>query len=349
MPLSFFPACLPIAQGSLPHSDPARAIQILESTMPHILSWPRLPCRDFREQGIVQSVRSFPGVVIDTEQESIYVEQAVAEQGLDQLALNYLRDETTTGILPSEDAAGMTELLYRLNVIQGYKGKALKGQIAGPISLGLRLTDERRRSLAYQPAMLEALAQHLALRVEWQESRLSARSDDIIICVEEPFLDAFNSPFCPIRWEQSLELLDRVFAGLKGCRGLATRGMVNWSRLLESAVELIILDSYEHSATLFDATDALAAFLERPGYIAWGIVPADEHMLAFETSAALSTRLFNIIDRLTARGLSRDALLQASLITTSDDLAFMSPEGAEQALQLCADVSAHMREFYGLI
>jgi hypothetical protein len=87
----------------------------------------------------------------------------------------------------------------------------LKIEVLGPISLALQVVDERDRPLAYDPAMREALLQHLVQRIGWHYRQLSAIGPEhVLICLYEPFLNALDSPLCPLTWEDGAELLDRV-------------------------------------------------------------------------------------------------------------------------------------------
>jgi hypothetical protein len=346
MSLSFQPACLPIARGGLPHNSPPQAVGVLLKTMPALVTWPQLPRRSFREQSYVQNAIGFPGLIVDNGIKRAYVQQAIAKREIDRLALAYLRDEVSHGALTPEDAAGLPELLRSIK--PGFKGRALKGQLMGPISLALQLTDEQQRPLVYEPMLLEALAQHLALRAAWQTTQLAAHAKDVIICLHEPFLDIFKSPFCPLDWNFALDLLEQVFAGIKGCRGLETSGAVDWTAVLQSSVELIMLDAYHHSAALLEASAALQAFLERSGIIAWGIIPADGDLLEQETPSMLLNRFDRLLDEFEEAGIERNQILRAALISTNGSLDHLPIPVAEQALQTCAEVSARLRVAYKL-
>lgn len=347
MPLSFQPACLPVARGGLPHSSPSQAVALLLKTTPALLACPYLPRRSFREQSYIRSAIGFPGLIVDSSAERVYVQQALAVREIDRLALAYLQDDAAHAALSSDDAAGMTEVLRSIGA--GFKGRALKSELLGPISLGLQLTDEDQRPLAYEPVLLDALTQHLALRAAWQSAQFTGRAADSILCLDEPFLDAFESPFCPLDLDLGLELLEKVFAEITGCRALAVSGAAPWTALFETSVELIAFDAYHHSAPLLAASVALAAFLERKGMIAWGLIPVDEYLLAQENAETLVVRFKRLLDTLAAVGIAQERVLAASLITTSGSLESLSVAVAEQALALCAEVSDEIRTLYDVI
>ncbi|HEX5692490.1 MAG TPA: hypothetical protein VFX76_20890, partial [Roseiflexaceae bacterium] len=195
MPLPFDLACLPLLLGSLPHRNPMQALEVSRRYAGVLLTWPQLPERTFREQSLIQSAIGFPGLVVDSERPRVFVERSVAEQGLDRLALAYLQDTREYGALPGDAAAGLDELLRQPENARG--ARALKGQLVGPISLALYLTDERQRPLIYDEMFNAALGQHLRLRAAWMETRLRASNLATIICLDEPFLESVGMPFLP--------------------------------------------------------------------------------------------------------------------------------------------------------
>lgn len=345
MPLTFPPACLPIARGPLPHTSAAQALGALLRTTPLLLAWPQLPQRSFREQSYAQAAAGFPGLVYDGVEERVYVERALLEREIDWLSLAYLKGDTTYGALAADDASGLHELL-RLQP-QSVRARAIKGHVVGPMSLGVQLTDEQQRPLAYDTMLLEALAQHIHLRAIWQEQQFADRAPEALICLDEPFLDVVDSPFFPVRWDDALALIERVFEGIQGCRAIASGGAVAWDRVLETSVELVVVDAYDHSAPLL-AAEHLAEFFERGGTVAWGIVPATQEALAAESAASLVARMDHIFDTLAERGIERPSLPRASLVTTSDGLAQLAVPDAERALGLLADVSSALRAKYKL-
>lgn len=344
MPLPFSPACLGIAQGGMPHRSPSQALALLTRTTPQVLAWPQLPQRSFREQPYVQAAAGFPGLVYDGVEERVYVERALLERELDHLSLAYLRGDTSLGVLEADDAAGLSELLRTVG--PSFKGQALKGQLLGPISLGVQLTDEQQRPLIYDPMLLEAVAQHLHLRALWQEQQLAEFARATVICIDEPFLESVGSPFSPLDWEDALTLIERVFEGIGSLHALATNGAVPWKLVLETSVELVMVDACNERDPL--AAADVQAFLQRGGAVAWGIVPADEDALANAQADSLVTRLEGMFDRLAADGIKRETLPVSAFITTSGSLALLSTSAAERAMGLVAEVSTTMRAKYQL-
>ncbi|NJN66083.1 MAG: hypothetical protein HC884_04890 [Chloroflexaceae bacterium] len=358
MPRSFHPACLPVAPGGMPHANPSLALGLVMATVPAIpsfLTWPQLPRRSFREQRFVQSAAGFPGLVIDSTSRRVYVDRAIAERDLDRLSLAYLTHDISAGALTEEYAAGLKEALQVPR--SRFEGVVVRSMLVGPISLGLKLADEQERPLVYDPMLLEALTHHLSLRASWLSAQFNDQADTTIICLDEPFLDAIHSPFLPLDWDRSIDMLELVFAGVRGGRGLSVGAIgprqkeqpppIHWEQLMETSMECFACDVYYRQDILLDAAPVLPAFLNRRGFVIWGLIPAQEEALALETAETLVERFQDLVHELGAVGVPQDLLVPASAISTSGGLEHLSVALAERAMQLCVEVSRLLRLAYG--
>jgi hypothetical protein len=346
MSLPFEPACLPLLLGSLPHRSPAQALEVSRRYAGALLAWPQLLARGFREQSFVQSAIGFPGLVLDAARGRMFVDRAVAERGLDRLALAYLNDDFEFAALAPEDAIGIEELLRQGEGLRG--ARALKGQLVGPISLAAHLTDDRQRPLIYDEMFLEAICQHLRLRAAWQEARLGERANATIVCLDEPFLEGLGMPFMPLDWPAARDKIDEVLGGIGGCKALFAGGAVDWREVFKTSVELIIADVCEHGGALAAADDALIAFLERDGIVGLGMVPTDEEALRRASAEALIGRLTVLLDALEQAGIPTERLLRQAVVAPTDRLGALDVALAERALQLVAEVSRMLRAKYEL-
>lgn len=346
-----------MAQSDLPHQNPTEALNLLRTTTPMLLTWPQLPQRSFRERIHIQSASGFPGLVIDELTGQVYVDQNQAGTALDRLSLAYLQEDIGVGELTSNDAAGLMELLR--TPAASFRAQAITSYMMGPVSLALHLTDEQHRPLIYNPMLLEALTQHLVMRVAWLSDKLTNLTDTIIICLYEPFLDAFATSFIPIDWEYGIDLIEQVLSSIQGCGGLVltqsaashdaqTGTTINWSALLDTSTELLVIDMDPHGAIAPQIAAILPEFLQRSGAVGWGLVPAKQERHTGNLSATLVARFEQMLQTLQRQGVSPEQTLHSSLITSSTGLAHLSVHSANEIVHCCADVSARLRARYGL-
>ena len=340
------PNLLALHVGSLPHTDPQAACELVLQHFPDIPAWPQLPRRDFLENMYVQFSHGFPGVVLENER--IYVDRAKdLDPGLERLYLAYLENDLSYGTTSPDYAAGLAAFPQRLSAIS-HQPSAIKGQVTGPISWGLTVVDQDRRPVLYDDILADALAKHLRLKAAWQEQELAKLTPTTIIFVDEPYMSAFGSAYISLNREQVVTLLEEVFAGITGLKGTHCCGNTDWSLLLSTSAEIISFDTYNYAQAFSLYAGEVRAFLRRGGIIAWGIVPADdEKALMNETVDSLVARLHEAMGLLVRKGISFDDLINSSLITPSCGLRTVSEEAAERAFELTAGVSERMRERYG--
>ncbi|MDR7522010.1 MAG: methionine synthase [Armatimonadota bacterium] len=336
---AFRPEFRATAVGSLPHTDPVVACDLIAQYLPDIPAWPQLPRRDPRESMYVQYSQGFPGIVF--EHGRIYVDRRRdLEAGLEHLYLRYLNADAGASATSPDHAAGLAQFLTR----PWESIAAVKGQIVGPVSWGLTVTDQDRRAILYDDLLADAAAKHLRLAAVWQERELRRLAPHTIIVVDEPYLASVGSAFVAVERHEVVALLEEVFAGLQGLKGVHCCGNTDWSLILETSADVLSFDAYGFAAPLSLYPRALRAFLDRGGIIAWGIVPTlDDATVMAESAESLTDRLWSALRLVASKGIPLDDLLAASLVTPSCGMATLSEPAAVRALELLAGVAARMR------
>ena len=337
---TFQPNWLPIALGSVPHADAPSAWRAILGAFREIPFWPALPRRSYLENMYAQFSERFPGVRFDKGR--IHVDrQRDLNPDLERLYLAYLEDDLSYGHTGRDHAAGLARLRDR-EVALPEGMVALKGHLAGPISLGLTIVDRNQRPVLYDEVLADAVGKHLRLKAAWQERELSRFAPQTILLLEEPYMASFGSAFVSLPREQVVGLLEEVFAGLKGLKGVHCCGNTDWPILLSTSADIVSLDAYDYAESLARYPEDVSRFLERGGIIAWGIVPAGPAAEG-ETAVSLADRLETAMERLVEVGVSREALDQAGLVSPSCGLGALTPPLAERILQLTAEVSQELQ------
>lgn len=333
---------LATAIGSMPHKDPGEACELVLKYLPGIPAWPQLPQRSFVENMYFQFRPPFLGRGLQEEVDgSIWVDLSQDHSAeLEQLYSDDIENSLERYAIDADRAAGLHTFLQQ----RPENANALKGQVTGPISLGLTATDQDRRPLLYNDVFADAIARHLRLKASWQERELRALCPSTIIFVDEPYLASIGSAFVSLPRQQAIALINQVLEGISGLRGVHCCGNTDWSLVLETSPDILHFDAYNYGESLTLYPEEVKAFLEQGGVIAWGIVPDNEEALAKEDVSTLLSRLDELRDRLARKGVDRAMLTERCLVTPSCGLGGMSPEGAEKALMLLAQVSAELRK-----
>jgi methionine synthase II (cobalamin-independent) len=336
--------CLPTIIGTMPHTDPRLACTQIARYCKDIPAWPQLPKRSFLENMYVQYSEGFPGLVVDNEGKRIFVDRAQdLSKPLEAFYSAYLEDDIDKYPMSPEYATG----LYALVSMDNLRPRAVKGQITGPVTWGMTVTDSERRAIIYDEVLGDTVAKLLKLKAGWQEKELSRVSKNTIIFVDEPYMSAFGSVGLMLSQEKIISLLEEVFAGISGLKGIHCCGNTDWSIILETSADILSYDTYNYAQSLSLYPAETKKFLNRGGAIAWGIVPNEAESLAKESAASLKDRLEEAMAPFTRQGIPFRDLIAQGLLTPSCGLEpLVSSELAERALELLAELSTSIRKRY---
>src|SRR5512142_1440396 len=224
--------------GSLPHRDPARAVKAVLSRFREVPYWPQVPRRTFLESMYVQFASGLPASAVDGEK--LYVEggdrmMAEAERFYER----FLSEDAAPFSVPAERAAGLDALL----AAGGGPFPAVKGQVTGPVSFGLMVTDRGKKPLFYDPLGRDVLVKYLLRVAQWQVSMLRRLSGTVILALDEPYLASVGSAIVSLPREEVIAALDEIFDGLPGVLcGIHCCANTDWGLVLESKVRYLSFD-----------------------------------------------------------------------------------------------------------
>ena len=332
------------AIGSLPHTDETEAFRLILEHFPSIPFWPQLPKRSFLEGMVVQYSEGFPSLKWDEKKQSIWID---TDQGFDKAVEEFYQWIEEGNLEPFQ----ITEEFSRgFRIVKELSSRAhrekiayVKGQITGPITFGLSLTDQERRPIFYDPTLRDILIKHLSFKAQWMEKRFDKLlpGTKTILFFDEPSLSSFGSAFSGLNREDVIHSLNECFRAVKGIKGVHCCGNTDWSLLLETNVDILSFDAYAYLDTVSLYPDALGAFLKRGGILAWGIVPTSEAILK-ETGESLVRRFQLGKKTLVNQGID-EPLLRRVIITPSCGMASLSVSLTERVCQLTSDVSRRLR------
>jgi hypothetical protein len=340
--MHFQPNYLTTLIGSVPYTNITetceRIIEILD-----IPIWPQMVKLSFRENMYTQFGAVLPGVVIDDENEKITFDTTKdLTPALEVFYTHYLEDDLEYFSLPRDHAEGFYQMIAKLNQTPG---EWVKGQVTGPISMGLTITDQDLRASLYHEILADTLVKNAAMNARWQIRQLKTVGTKVIIFVDEPYMASFGSAYISLDRPQVVNMLDEVFESIHaegGLAGVHCCANTDWSVLLDTQVDILNLDAYGYLANLALYPGELRNFLDHGGVIAWGIVPNDEaiynvnpEMLADQLRAGIDS----ICTKAAARGIKINPkdFNTRSLITPACGLGPATAEIADQVLPILAE------------
>jgi hypothetical protein len=341
---SQLPNCRTTGIGSTPHTDPAEAIALVQETCPDIPFWPQLPRRAFRENMYAQFSEYLPGIHVDGDKVTVDLGDGWLEE-VESFYTAFLEEDPSRFALSPEYAAGFRQLM-ETGPLEGVW--AVKGQVTGPISFGLQVTDRELRPSLYDDTMRDVIIKNAMRHAQWQEKELRKLCPRTVVFVDEPFLSMVGSAYASLPREQVIGALEEVFSGVEGWTGTHCCANTDWSLLLETPVDILSFDAYEYAETLALYPEELRAFLGRGGMLAWGVVPSSGEAAQAINPESAREVLERALQLFEAKGFDRAELLPRSLITAACGTGTLSVPVAEHVFKVTRALSEAVRAEYGL-
>jgi hypothetical protein len=253
-------------------------------------------------------------------------------------------------------AAGFTEFISRLpEHAASHTMFMLKGQVTGPFTLGTNLLDQDRRCSYYHDQLHDVIVKTIIIKALWQIARLSKFGLPLMIFLDEPSLLGFGKQtFLTISRDDVIRDINEVAAAIHtqgGLAGVHCEENTDWSLLMETDLDILDFDAYDHMQAITLYPIELHAFLDRGGWLGWGIVPTlDREVAATETIPSLLARFEEDVQCLARKGFDRELLLRRALITPSCGAGGVLTEPlAEHVLGLLRGLSIVLRERYSFV
>ncbi len=343
--LPFAPNALPTGIGSLPHTEPQQALDLILRNLPEVPFWPQLARRNFRENMYAQFSEDLVSVKLDLAHE--WMGAVIDDNLLPQIEAfyaRYLADDPELFAVSPEYASGLYAFREQADKLR--RARLIKGHVTGPISFGLKVTDQNLRPMLYDDSLRDVLVKHIARKAQWQEQFLADLGPTLIF-VDEPSLSMIGASVVALNREQVVRDLEEVFSSLQGLKGTHCCGNTDWSLLLSTSVDVVSFDAYNYAENLALFADDVKRFLDRGGVLAWGIVPTVEEQIMNENSRHMAQRLDEAIGLLVKKGIQRELVYHQALITPSCGLGTVSVSAAERAIALTRETSLVVREQLG--
>jgi len=307
--------------GSLPHTDPRAAADLVLRCLPEMPAVPQLPARDPREGMIAQWVAALP-------------EARVEADG--SLTLDGKSDLEPECVVDRDAHAGLLAFVDAVHEHDRAPAR-VKAQMTGPLKLGVALhaagMPERR---AFRRAA--TLARAWAVELE----RLMAEqlpASALVLFFDEPALVTWRRGSPLLDRESAIDVLSGTLASVDCVTGVHVCGDGDVLLALEAGPTVL---GVEVSDDLTDHSVVLARFLDGDGWVAWGAVPTDRPV--GESADPHWRRLASTWCELTRRGCDPVPLRSRGLITPACGLAGYGASQAERVLGIARELAARVHD-----
>jgi hypothetical protein len=330
------------AMGILPHSDIDAALELALSV--DIPFWPQLPRVSYYEDMYAQASEGFPGITLDVPNERVVFDTARFYDEL--LAYAEASQDPLFFSLSSHHSA----VYHRFLELDLRDRVAIRGQTIGPISFGLKVTDEARKPIIYNDDVRAILLEFMAGKINRQLVEMQAVHPAAFVWLDDPGLEFVFSSLSGYTDLMAREDLAAFLANLHGLKGLHLCGNPDWDLLLTAGLELLSFDAYGRGELFVRYAAEIGRFLDRGGVLSWGIVPTGMANLGQESLSTLVGRLESLWDHLADHGLDREQIVHQGMLAPAT-CCLVNPdrtETVERAFSVLRAVSETVRERYRL-
>lgn len=337
--------------GSLPHSEAKPALDLIWQSVPAAPHWPQLPNLGAESSFVGQYLRPLieTGLIDNYATPRFQVEAPDWSERMARFYELYLRavsgeDEALEAFgFTAEGGTGFESFCSDLEHRDREGVLFLKGQLSGPLTVGMQITDDHRRASYYDETQRDLLVKALAMHAKWQTKRLSQFGYPVIMSIDDPSLYAYGaSTHVTLGRESLIAHLNEVSEGILHQGGIPAAHVcagTDWTLLFDSKVQVINFDAYEYMTSMIVLAGPLNDFLERGGILSWGIVPTSAKAFE-ETAESLQKRLEENISELVKRGVNEARLRAQSMLTPSCGTGTLEIALAERIYTLLKDLSS---------
>jgi len=329
--------CQTTAMGILPHTDPEKALELSLSL--DIPFWPQLPRTSFFEDMYVQISEHFPGVILDVENKEISFSLDKFYRDLDEFAAHW-DDEEYFRLSPRYSAVFHSFLDRDLSSY-----RYIRGQSIGPVSYGLKILDEHKKSIIYYDEVREIIFDFVAKKLRAQYNEIHRKNEGAFVWVDEPGLEMIFKAFTGYPSEKALLDYRLFWEGFPGPKGVHLCGNPDWSFLLQLNLDVLSIDALAWGHIFSRYTEEIRSFLSRGGIISWGITPTLTEEYWQENAATIIQKLEDIWSFLAEAGIPRKQVLAQSWLAPAR-CCLINEDGeetVEKSFQLLKEIAVHFK------
>jgi len=332
--------------GSWPFTNVEESVELILKYLPDIPAWAQHPKLNFFENMYVQYSEGLPCLAIDIEKEKIHFETSGDILGPIQVVYeNFLAENHAHFAITEKYAQGLHAFVNKVKSMDK-KLNIVKGQSLGPISFCLTLTDENKKTILYNEQLADAIIKSTVCKTVWQAEFLKTIAEKVIIFIDEPYLAGFGSAYINLTEEKAVSMMNEVSDKLHSIdtlTGVHCCGNTDWSLLAKTNIDIINFDAYEFFDNLLLYPEAMGNFMDKGGYLAWGIVPTSKEKADIETVDSLFDKLSEQQERLSRKGIDINLIREKTIITPSCGTGSLPDETGKKILILLSELSEKLK------
>ena len=334
--------CQTTAMGILPHRDYQEALDLALSL--DIPFWPQLPRVSYGEDMYVQAAHGFPGIRIDEKARTVTIDIEAFYRELEHY-INHFDNPDYFRLTPEQS------LVYHAFLKQDLSSySAIRGQLIGPVSFGLKIIDASFTPLIYHDEIRQFLFDFMAKKVSVQVEELRRIHPKAFVWVDEPGLEMVFSAYTGYPAERAAADYREFLKNIPAPKGVHLCGNPDWSFLFNLDLDIISADFLQWGHVITRYAEEFRRFLDRGGIISWGITPTLTEEFEELNTVVLREKLEEMFDYLETKGIDRLQLLRQSWLAPAR-CCLINLDGhdtVERSFAWLKQLSLELRDTYGL-
>ncbi|RQD73105.1 MAG: hypothetical protein D5R97_09870 [Candidatus Syntrophonatronum acetioxidans] len=296
--------CQTTAMGIMPHQDIERALELSLSL--DIPFWPQLPRVSFFEDMYAQLSEHFPGIILDTDKRNIKFSLEKFYEEIDQLLANWDNEEYF------RLSTDYSLLFHKFLDLDLSPYQYIRGQSIGPVSYGLKILDQNKKSMIYHEEVRGIIFDFVAKKVQAQYNEMKNKHEGAFVWVDEPGLQMIFMAYTGYTSDKAFKDYQAFLDKFPGPKGVHLCGNPDWSFLLQLDLDILSLDVLAWGQVFSGYREEVKEFLDKGGIISWGITPTLTEEYEKENLKTMIDKLEDIWNNLEREGVSRQQILAQS-------------------------------------
>ncbi len=330
--------------GSVPFVDPDEACETILAYCPLFPYVPQLIKRNFRENMFVQFSENLPCLGVNPERQHVYFDETRdREKELGELYENLEHDRYEHFRIGPQYSSALSVMLDKCGTSSA---PFIKTQVTGPVTYLCSLSGSDGRPLIYDEEFSEAIMLGLAMKGLWQTREIRKTGRTPVLFFDEPTISDLGSAHTPVSGERARSIIAGLLDVVKKrdpdlLTGIHCCGNTDWGMLLESGVDIVSLDSYRYGDKLTLYPGEVKRFMERGGFIAFGIVPTSEFG-RWTVEQMLYDEFVSLVKRFEEGGIPGGDLLDHAIFTPACGMGPLKPADADRILGFVASLTVRI-------
>lgn len=334
--------------GSVPFADADEACELILKFCPRIPYVPQLIKRDPRENMFLQFSENLPCLSADCKKKQVIFDDTQDREKRLLEFYDYIAHNCYEYFkISPEYSKGFYCLLEKC---RKRNNAFIKVQVTGPITYLLSVTKKDRQSLIFDNEFAEAITLGLAMKGLWQAQEIRKTGKIPILFFDEPALWGLGSAYMPVSDEKVKSLICSLISFIKErdkdlLLGLHCCGNTDWRMVFESGVDIVSFDACSFGDKLALYPQEIKQFLQRGGFLAFGIVPTSEYKEGF-IQEDLFAKIISVFDGFEQKGITGDLLLNNAIFTPACGMGPLAQADAKRVLEFTGSLAKQIQDRY---